>query len=131
LDCRFCPTEVALYIGEGTKKNKTSIRLANSDPQVIRAFLRFLRETCGVQEKKIFAWLNIFDDASVEEALSFWQGVTGLSRSQFAKPIVRPSRGGNYLNKSRHGTLTVVVSNSKLSAKINEWCRNILQKFSS
>lgn len=45
---------IGLYIGEGTK-SKQRVILSNSDPQVIRTFLRFLREICRVEEKRIFA----------------------------------------------------------------------------
>jgi hypothetical protein len=121
---------IGLYIGEGTK-NSRDVRLANADPQVIRAFLRFLREICRVDEKKVFAWLNIFDDTNLEEALAFWKQVTQLPESQFYKSIVRQSKGGSYLNKSRLGTLTIVVSNTRLAKKIGEWCENALWKFSS
>lgn len=120
---------VSLYIGEGTKKS-ADVRLANSDPKVIRAFLRFLRETCGVQENKIKAWLNIFDDVDLEKALAYWQRETGLSKSQFDKSVIRPSRSGNCKNKSEFGTLTVIVSNTRLAKIIKEWCGNLLQKHS-
>src|SRR6185503_6697997 len=53
---------LGLYIGEGTKKNPCGVLLANSDPQVIRAFLRFLCEICGVEVNAVFAQINIFDD---------------------------------------------------------------------
>jgi hypothetical protein len=118
---------VALYIGEGTKR-RNDLRLANSDPLVIKAFLKFLRETCGVQENKIKAWLNIFDDADVELALKYWQDVTELPRRQFCKTIVRPSRGGNYLNRSEYGTLTVFVNNKKLGDTIKQWGKELLAR---
>lgn len=120
---------VALYIGEGSKKNH-DVRLANSDSRIIRVFLRFLRETCGVQENKIKAWLNIFDDVDLEKALTFWMQETGLPESQFDKPVVRPSRGGSYTNKSEFGTLTIYVSNKHLADKIKEWCSVLLQRHS-
>jgi len=121
---------LGLYIGEGTK-NKRDVRLANTDPQVIRTFLRFLREICQVDESKIFAWLNIFDDVNLEEAQEYWEQVTGLPRAQFYKPTVRSSRGGSYQNKSRYGTVTVGISNAKLSSKIGEWYKFALNKFGS
>ena len=124
---------IGLYIGEGTKgtKGNQRVRLANTNPQVIRAFLRFLRETCGVEEEKIFAWINIFDDVNLEEAQIYWEQVTGLPRSQFHKPMVRSSHGGNYKNKSKYGTLTVGINNSKLMGQISNWCKSTLQKFGS
>lgn len=118
---------VTLYVGEGTKKS-SSVRLANSDPKVIRAFLRFLRETCGVQEKKIKAWLNVFDDVDLNKALAYWRRETGLAGSQFSKSTVRPSRGGNYTNKGEFGTLTIYVSNARLADTIKEWCSILLQR---
>lgn len=118
---------VTLYVGEGTKKS-SSVRLANSDPKVIRAFLKFLRQTCGVQENKIKAWLNVFDDVDLNKALAYWRRETGLADSQFSKSTVRPSRGGNYTNKSEFGTLTIYVSNSRLADTIKGWCSTLLQR---
>lgn len=47
---------VGLYIGEGTK-SRHRVSISNTDPQVIRAFLRFLRQICQVEEKKILPGL--------------------------------------------------------------------------
>lgn len=121
---------MGLYLGEGTK-SKRDIRLGNSDPKIIRAFLRFLREICGVEEKRIFAWLNIYDDVDLEKALCYWMQVTNLPRNQFYKTTVRPGRGGTYNNKSEYGTLTVGISNVKLTSKVTEWYKNAIEKFGS
>src|SRR5581483_21483 len=121
---------MGLYLGEGTK-SKRDVRLGNSDPQIIRTFLRFLREICRVEEKRIFAWLNIFDDTNVEEALDFWIHVTGLPKSQFYKTTIRKSKGGTYNHKSKYGTLTVGISNVKLSSTVTEWYKNAIEKFGS
>lgn len=59
---------LGLYIGEGNKRSRHNLSLPNTDPRVIRAFLRFLREICGVDERRIWAWINIFDDADPEAA---------------------------------------------------------------
>jgi len=82
-----------------------------------------------VGANKICAWLNIFDDVDVEEAQTYWEQVTGLPREQFYKPTIRPSKGGSYQNKSRYGTLTVGVSNAKLSRRISDWYKSALDKF--
>jgi len=118
---------IGLFLGEGTKSHH-DVRFANSNPQIIRTFLRFLREICGIEERKIFAWLNIFDDVDLVAALAYWQKVTGLSRAQFAKSMVRKSRGGSYLNKSQYGTITICVSNTKLGDKIKQWGEDKLRK---
>jgi hypothetical protein len=60
---------VALYLGEGSKKQKYAVRLANSDPGIIKIFLKFLFTICGVKKEKIRAWINIFSDLKYKESL--------------------------------------------------------------
>jgi DNA-binding transcriptional MerR regulator len=44
---------IMLYWAEGSKKNNPYVAFSNSDPKIIKLFLRFLREICGICEKKI------------------------------------------------------------------------------
>lgn len=119
---------IGLYIGEGTKK-ADSVRFTNSNPQVIGAFLRFLEQICRVEKSKIRAWLNVHDDVNLEAAQSFWQAATGLDRKQFSKPFVQPSHGGSYADKSKYGTLTIIVGNRKLADFVKDSCSKVLDKF--
>lgn len=120
---------VGLFLGEGTKKNKFKVVLANSDPKISKLFLKFLRKICKINEKKIKAALNIFDDINVKMAINFWSGATGIPISRFGKTMVRKSKGGTYKNKSQHGTLTLYVSNTKLKILMDEWCKNALNHY--
>jgi len=117
---------VGLFLGEGTKRDKFGIRFANSDPKIMELFLRFLREICKVKEVKIKAWLNVFDDIKTAEATEFWVKITGIPISRFNKTIIRKNKGGNYRNKSPHGTLTIYVSNKKLKNIMDGWCEKVL-----
>jgi len=121
---------VGLYIGEGAKRGRYQVSLSNTDPRVIRLFLRFLREICGVSERRIFAWINIFDDVDLEEAQTYWEEVTWLPRPQFYRSFVRPRRGGTYRNISRYGTIKVGVSNTELYDIVQEWCEEYLEEYS-
>jgi hypothetical protein len=117
---------IGLFLGEGTKKNKFNVALANSDPQILRLFLKFLREICRVEGRKIKAALNIFNDIDSKEAVDFWSKLTKIPINQVKTITIRKSKGGTYKNKSRWGTLTVYVPNVKLKAIMNEWCKNAL-----
>lgn len=121
---------IALYIGEGKKRDREQVSLSNTEPRVIKVFLRFLREICHVDEKKIWAWINIFDDSNLRRAQEYWEDVTGLTSSQFYKPVVRARRGGTYLNVSEYGTLTVGVNNTRLREIVLQWCEEYLNKHS-
>jgi len=120
---------IGLFLGEGTKKNKFKVVLTNSDPKIIKLFLAFLKNICGVKEDKIKAALNVFDDINLQEALNFWQKETGIPQSRFVKTIVRKSKDGTYKNKSKYGTITIYVSNIKLKQLIDRYCEKTFVKF--
>ena len=119
---------IALYIGEGKKRDREQVSLSNTEPRVIKVFLKFLREICHVDEDKIWAWINIFDDSNLRRAQEYWEDVTGLPRSQFYKPVVRARRGGTYLNVSEYGTLSVGVNSTRLREIVLQWCEECLNK---
>jgi len=106
---------IGLYWGEGTKKDKYSVRLGNTDPKLIKRFIDFLICIYKIDEKKLKFGLQIFSDMSPERSRRFWQRELNVSKNQFHKVIVTPSRGnGNYLNKTKYGVLTVYFNNKKL-----------------
>ncbi len=115
-DARLYGLGVGLYWGEGTKRDKNSVRLGNSDPQLIKKFLEFLRKIYAIDEKKLRFGLQIFSDMNKKEALTFWTKSLGVSEKQFFPTIiVTPHRGiGNYRHKTKYGVATIHFSNTKL-----------------
>ncbi len=106
---------IGLYWGEGTKSSKHAVRLGNTDPRLIRKFIDFLINIYEIDTKKLKFGLQIFSDMSPVKAQRFWQKELNVSKNQFQKVVVTPSRGvGNYRNKIEHGVLTVHFNNKKL-----------------
>ena len=106
---------LGLYWGEGTKANKLSVRLGNSDPKLIRAFIVFLKQCYKIKESKLKYGLQVFKIDSVQEAIHFWLKSLPAKREQFHKVTVTPTRGkGTYRRKMPHGVLTVYFHNKKL-----------------
>ena len=113
---------LGLYWGEGSKYNPISIRLTNSDPSLLRTFIGFLRNICGVNFQKIKLWLTIHADVSIEKAEQYWSYELSLPPLHFSKTVVINHRGnGTYKKKSRYGTATVCVHNMKLRKILQEW----------
>src|SRR3989338_7001467 len=84
----------ALYWEEGYKrtiikngKEKTYHRISfsNSDHNMIKLFMLFLKKVLGVYESKVKLNLRIFKHINEENAISYWQAATGLSRQSFQK----------------------------------------------
>lgn len=106
---------LGLYWGEGNKKNKYSVRLGNSDPNLILKFIEFLEKIFNIQKTKLRFALQLFNDINPQEAVTFWQKVLHANEDQFYKVIVSTVRGpGTYKNKSQYGVLTIHFSNKKL-----------------
>lgn len=106
---------LGLYWGEGNKKNKNSVRLGNTDPRLVKKFVEFLTRLYLVPKEKFRFGLQIFSDMSPQKALQFWMHTLNVPRDRFGKVIVTPARSiGTYREKTKHGVLTVYVSNKKL-----------------
>jgi len=106
---------MGLFWGEGNKANKYSIRLGNTDAQLIKAFIKFLTELYGIENDKLKFSLQLFTDIDTKEAMKFWTTQLGVSETQFYKPTVTISGSiGTYRKKSKYGVLTVYFHNKKL-----------------
>lgn len=110
---------VGLYWGEGTKRSKNAVRLGNTDPELIKCFIDFLKNVCKIDHKKLRFGLQIFSDMNPTVARAFWQRKLNVSADQFYKTIVTGAQSiGTYRNKTSHGVLTVYFNNTKLRNKL-------------
>ena len=113
---------VGLFWGEGTRRNRISVRISNSDPRLLRIFVAFLRNICGVHSSKLRVHLVLHDDVNPEEALAYWSCWLEIPRDQFNRPTSIHARGrGSYTVKARYGTAGVYVHNSKLRRVMEAW----------
>lgn len=118
---------LGLYLGEGTKSNPISVRLSNSDPDLVNIFLKFLKNICGVKAEKIKLWLTFHSDISTREAEQFWSQQLNISLSQFSKSvIINHKNNGTYRKKSLYGTTTICVHNMKLRRILQKWINKIV-----
>lgn len=105
---------LGLYWGEGTKADKVSIRLGNTDPALLNTFLAFLERFFGIKRGHCTFGLQLFNDLEPKEALDFWTKKLKIHRLQFYKTTVTPSVArGTYRRKNRYGVLTIYYNNRK------------------
>lgn len=106
---------LGLYWGEGTKANKTSVRLGNTDPKLINTFIKFLIKIFCVNKNDLRFGLQIFTDLNPSEVMGYWINQLEVKKEQFYKTIVTKSGSlGTYRKKSEYGVLTVHYHNKKL-----------------
>jgi hypothetical protein len=122
-DAKLFGLGLGLYWGEGNKKNKNSVRLGNSNPLIIKNFIKFLIRIFKIKKEKLRFGLQIFGDLSERKVLNFWLKELRefcINKSQFFKVTITPTRSlGNYREKSKWGVLTVHFANTKLKNLID------------
>ncbi len=121
---------VALYWGEGSKsKNRWTIDLANSDPSIIKTFLKFLREICGINESKIRVLLYCYANQDVNKLINFWSDLTNIPKRQFTKPYIRMDFKMEKMDKMVYGLIHIRYADKKLFLLIEKWINDLARKF--
>lgn len=115
-----------LYWGEGGKTDHWSVRMANSDPSIIRVMMKFFREVCKVPEDKFRAHIHTFENANVGETEKYWSKVSGIPQKQFYKTYRKPSIASLQKRKTLpFGTLDLYVHNTQLFLTIKGWIERV------
>lgn len=91
-----------LYWGEG---NKTELNLINSDPILVRTFLRCLKDL-GVKDDELKISLRLFESINRRKAISFWTRTLSLPRGTIRKIDVI---SGKKVGKLKYGMCRVRV----------------------
>lgn len=117
---------IILYLGEGGKTSRGMVRLANSDPDIIKIMMRFFREICKVPDNKFRASIHTFAHANVEKTEKYWSKISGISGSQFFKTYIKPSSASlQKRNTLPFGTFDIYVCDTKLFLTIIGWIEKI------
>ena len=94
-----------LYWAEGLKTGSAEVSLANTDPAMIKLFIKWL-ELLGIHKGKMRVRLHLYSDMDVEEKTRFWSHELGLPEKQFSRPYIKRAKHDDYSRKGRfgHGT---------------------------
>ncbi len=105
-----------LYWGEGGKTEPTSTSLSNTDPTMLRFFMKWM-ESLGVPRDRLRVHVHLYADMNVRAELKYWSETLGLPLSSFTKPYVKTSNrsGLSYPQKFTHGTCNVIYHNRDVS----------------
>ena len=125
---------VALYWAEGTKDKpyarRERIAFINSDPGMIRLFLRWL-DLIGVDPARRRYCVSIHESADVAAAEEYWRLMIGLPAGDFYRATVKrhnPKTVRKQTGDDYHGCLTIkVLQPSSLYRRVDGWWRGILE----
>ena len=107
----FFVAGLMLYLGEGDKRRYERISLANTNPEVIKFFIKWMIEFLKIKKEEIKAELHFHEGMDVEKEKKFWRNELKFSETQFYKTQIRKLRKGSYSYKesSNHGTCSIYV----------------------
>lgn len=103
---------IALYWGEGSKKNGT-IQFCNSDARMVQFFLLWLEKCFFIGRDEVTCWVGInqLHKPRIEKVRQYWSTVTDIPLTQFTGTVfIRAESIKTYLNHEDHfGTLFLRV----------------------
>jgi transcriptional regulator with XRE-family HTH domain len=104
-----------LYWGEGTKAQKYSVALTNTNPAMLKFFIQWL-ELLNVQRKDLKIKLHLYSDMDIAEGIEFWSKELNIMPSQFRKPYIKNTnlKSITYKNGFGKGTCCVMFDNRNL-----------------
>lgn len=70
---------VCMYIGEGSKRNRNSVAICNSDPAVVLLGARWIERLAG---RKVDYSLQYHADQDMVELVRFWSGYLGIAHDR-------------------------------------------------
>jgi hypothetical protein len=116
------------YWCEGAKsksyRRDDRVIFTNSDPGLIRFFVRFLY-VAGIEPERLTCRLAIHESADITAAQRFWREVTGLPEEQFCRPTLKrhnPKTIRKRIGEDYHGCLIIRVrQGADLYRQIEGW----------
>lgn len=128
---------VSLYWAEGYKrpifvngkiKTHHPVSLSNSDPELVKIFLRFLREVCNINEEKIKGEVRVYEHHNEAYLLNFWNQTTNIPFSR-----LKTIKNGVSISSQRlrpynvlpYGTIQIRVNSTQLYHKIMGWIEGL------
>lgn len=124
---------IIAYWCEGSKQKEENISqgviFVNSDPFLLRLFIKWVKEFCFVKDKDIIYTLYIHETGNIAVALDYWSKTLGIKVEDLGKISIkkhnvltkRKNRGKNY-----HGLIRISIRKStNLNRKIRGWVMGI------
>ncbi len=120
-----------LYWGEGYKSAPATTGIANTDPAILRIFIKWLNLVKAPTEK-IVARIHIYSDMDRNATVNYWKKELGLPRSCFGQIYTKKSKlaGLSYKNGFGHGTCNILIYNRDLNEYIMAGLRYFREELS-
>lgn len=112
---------VILYWAEGYKIGKSGLDFANSDPDTVVIFKRFLSEICRVDKDRLRCALYCYEGQDIAKITTFWSTLLNIPEAQFTKPYIKNAAPGPRGPRMVHGLVHLRYYDTKLLRQVLAW----------
>jgi transcriptional regulator with XRE-family HTH domain len=121
---------VCMYIGEGSKRNRNGVEIANSNAKVILLGNRYIKMFMN-PANKIHYSVQIHEDHDEQEIKNYWANLLGIDPDIIA--IKRKSNSGQLSGRqfrSQHGVFSVRANDTYFRSRLEAWMEYLLEDWS-
>ncbi|MBI4354815.1 MAG: hypothetical protein HY597_00005 [Candidatus Omnitrophica bacterium] len=115
---------ILLYWAEGSKKRE-ALQLVNLDARMLQLFLKFLRNVCHVDERRVGVYVRVYKQFPVSAARTYWSKALQLPKSRVFVAPHTDQRSKASKQWSRYGIATLEFHNTKLK----RWLDNAIEEY--
>ncbi len=116
-----------LYWCEGSKSMPGSLSFTNSDPELIKLFLKNFRNGFEINEQKFRVCVHLHSYHKKDTVLKYWSNVTGIPLGQFIKPYQKTTTDA-YKKDGYQGCIRVTYNVVSLFRELLAIRDTIIQK---
>jgi transposase-like protein len=104
-----------LYWAEGAKTMNSSTMLTNTNPKMLKFFIKWL-DLLNISKDKLKVFLHLYSDMNINKEINFWAKGLQIPKSQFRKPYIKKTLFTNitYKNGFGHGTCSILYGNKPI-----------------
>ncbi|MCK9351349.1 MAG: hypothetical protein WCT49_00350 [Candidatus Paceibacterota bacterium] len=128
-DDPFFVLGVSLYWAEGTKKF-SEFQFINSDPQMIKIMVRWIKEYMGFSKESLKIRLFIHQPYADEKCEEFWSDILGIPSNTFYKTIYKQTPHNVKKNPKYKGCLRIGIGKIENLRKVLAWQRLLCDYYS-
>lgn len=101
---------VGLYLGEGMKSQE-SVRIINSDPEIIKISIKWFKEICGLSVQNFNLAIHAYPDNNIKKTIAYWSKITRIPKNQFGKTQIdkRMNKSVKKIGKLPYGTAHLTI----------------------
>ncbi len=105
-----------LYWAEGGKTRDGTVILTNTDPSMLRVYLKWLR-LLKIPKKELKIKLHLYKDMNEDKEINFWSKELGVEKSKFQKTWIKDSKMSDltYKNNFGHGTCNIILHKTDIA----------------